>query len=307
MSMNQLEQVLNQLPHLQYLTLTLSGQQDLLDGYRWQILTNDLVLKSFSTSFWLEQKRWYTAYDGQCLFTTPRCIPNHIALPEQEQLLTISTDDSSICDSITKLTLNTDSFIGMHRFRYVKTLDLQCSPSMELFTSIVDQNRVECLSIFTLEDLFKFLPLESAWPNLSRLSIRQTIKIKSIMSFRGQQLKSIRRLELSLVNEHGNYMIEELCRLFPSVEHLCMLRLTSTNMMIHSIDSFQYLSSASFYTDSSFSKRESLCCRNPTLFINKSHRLTNNEATCRVYHTINSQMSLLIYWTIELKVGIVQV
>ncbi|CAF4043322.1 unnamed protein product, partial [Rotaria sp. Silwood2] len=72
---------------------------DIISGYQWKYLVSHLqtfdfrfylshksdekILDSFRSSFWLEQKQWFVAYDDcqslPCLFTVPRFAPKSIS------------------------------------------------------------------------------------------------------------------------------------------------------------------------------------------------------------------------------------
>ncbi|CAF4378223.1 unnamed protein product, partial [Rotaria sp. Silwood2] len=97
---------------------------DIISGYQWKYLVSHLqtfdfrfylshksdekILDSVRSSFWLEQKQWFVAYDDcqslPCLFTVPRFAPKSIIYSSDYR--TPSCTSSNICldefvDSIT--------------------------------------------------------------------------------------------------------------------------------------------------------------------------------------------------------------
>jgi hypothetical protein len=81
--MNNMECFLSHLSSLKHVQLDLIGNNDLADGYRWQMLTTNWTtfifkfhlelisdyetLISFQTLFWLEEKHWFVTYTDSCL------------------------------------------------------------------------------------------------------------------------------------------------------------------------------------------------------------------------------------------------
>ncbi len=93
--MIQMEQFLPKLPRLKHLELILTGDEDLIDGYRWEILTYFFTtfnfkfninsyfprLDSFRTSFWLKEKHWFIASNSNSIFSIPHFCPSEIFFP----------------------------------------------------------------------------------------------------------------------------------------------------------------------------------------------------------------------------------
>jgi hypothetical protein len=94
------------------------------------------------------------------------------------------------------------------------------------------------------------------------------------------------------------YIIEELFRLFPFVQHLKNNDyIQSEQTMIRLIDGFQYLLHASFHQSTLYNNNESIFCQNPNIIIQHSRRLTSDNFTCRIYHS--SDNNLLYNWWID--------
>jgi hypothetical protein len=105
--MDQMEQFLPKLPHLKHLELILTGDEDLIDGYRWEILTNFfttfsfkfnvnsyfLRLDSFRTSFWLKEKCWYVGCHDSCVFSVPYFFVVHVDIDKW----TYNRSGTSLC------------------------------------------------------------------------------------------------------------------------------------------------------------------------------------------------------------------
>jgi hypothetical protein len=89
-----MEYLLSNLTYLQHLQLELLGSQDLFDGDRWQIFTQNLisfnfkfngyynlnrnVLESYRTSYRIEEKQWFVGYHNNSIFSIPYFAPNYI-------------------------------------------------------------------------------------------------------------------------------------------------------------------------------------------------------------------------------------
>ena len=315
-SMNQLEQLLVQLLHLRSLKLVVSGGNDLLDGYRWQSLTTALKvfhfqfhllnsspsarLPSFATPYWIEEKRWFVSCNGQYLFSTPDSIPAHISLPDQTHLWSTSADVTHICDQVTELTLSRPYTASLHSFPHVTSLKLDAQISASICSLTIDINRLVRLSIPFFDNLLGFFPLESKLPRLTELEITQPVNVKSLSPFRSHRLKQIHHLQIVVASDDGDYLVEELMRLFPSLTNLIYVsRELTMRMMIRLVDSLDMLSDAVFYTDVSFCTNETSFCRRPDLFLQSSPMRQRKQWTCQVQHTINSRLPILISWTAD--------
>ena len=291
------------------------GQMDLLDGYRWQSITSRLMsfdfkvkfpnpieieqsVISFSTEYWLKEKYWFVVSNGQQIFTIPYFLPDSIDLSEQN-----SSTYPFNHDKISKLILRSHMFRHHYRYNSVKYLELHCSLSWKMYQSIFDSNRLVSLSIDSFDQLRPFLPFGSYLPHLTELSINQQIIIDSIMSDRDYTWKRLRQLKLCTIYDNDRYILEKLFRLFPSIESLVYVsRELTTKLMIHMVNGFENLLTASFHTDATFTLKENESCRNPDLFIDRLGRFTRESINCRVYHTINSRLSLNIDWHIHKQV-----
>ena len=311
-SMDQLEQLLIGLTHLKRLILELCGERDLLDARRWETLTTGLRsftfkfylsstidhadLRFFSTPYWTEEKRWYVARYGRCVFSGVSFVPDRISLPEDDLLISSASDSNLICSRATKLNLNAGAIDSKQYFPRVTTLELTCSISSTTITKMIDMRRIVRMDIIFLDLLLPFLPLKSNLPHLTTLHVEQSVTVETVLRLRVHRLSQIRDLKICEANEHVDYMTEELLHIFPSVEHFhYSSRNLSARTMLRFVHGFAKLCDASFSADTTFRIRERKMLQNPDLFVHK-------HATCRIHYTINSRLPFLISWSLNPQV-----
>jgi hypothetical protein len=314
-----MQQLLSQFPHLKYLELKASVLIDLADGYEWQILAMSLItfyfkfnvsylhgddiLNSFRTPFWLEEKRWYVACHREYLFSVPHFTPDHIDSVNLSDFYSTAPDHFIIYNHLNKFTVDTILINHNHRFTHIKTLVIRFSTSLQILESVIDLNQVEHLIVSSLDCLFKLIPLERAMPQLYKLTVTKGITIGMIKQNQHNRFEQIRKLEISISEKEIDYIIEELFRLFPCMQHLIYKSpIRSKQIMVHFIDRFTYLLNASFFTDSSFSVTESRFCRDSNTIIQHSRRLIKNKFTCQIYHSSIDNLSYDIHWWMEPQV-----
>jgi hypothetical protein len=151
--MDQMECFLSNLPHLRHLQLDMKGQTDLVDGYRWEILSTDLItfnfnfnievdragsiLDSFRSQFWLVTKRWYVVYDNKYLFTVPFFARNEVVVPYYPPIYSTTPDDSIFYNNIKKIIVFEPRNVTLHHLHNLEQLDIQCSIYPKSFFSVV--------------------------------------------------------------------------------------------------------------------------------------------------------------------------
>ena len=319
--MDQLDQMLVGLTHLKSLTLDVLGHTDLLDARRWETLTTGLRsftfkfylsdrtdpagLRFFSTPYWTEEKRWYVARYGRCVFSGASFLPDHFSLPKDDRRISTASHINLICSRATKLTLNTDRLVRGHRFPCVTTLELTCSISSTTITKMIDMRRIVRLDISSLVLILPFLPLQSSLPHLTKLCVEQSVTAETAILFRGQQLKQIRELRIRVADEHNDYITEELLRIFPSVTNLTYIsRALSVEAMMHVVERMTQLRNTRFYSGSSFMSREQRFCTNPDLFLQESGRFNGKHISCRVFGVARALMPCGISWKIDQHIPI---
>jgi hypothetical protein len=301
-TMDQIESFLSNLPLLKHLELDIKGQIDLVDGYRWQILTNNFItfnfkfnvkldrvesiLDSFRTNFWLWNKCWYVAYDNEYLFTVPHFVPKHVGVPYYPPTSSTTSDDTIYYDHIESVSIFEPRRSTLHRFRHLKELYNRCSISPKLFLSEVDLSRLEHLTLSSLDHIRSFILYLNAMPCLSKLSINGYLTTDFIEDLKDYQTEQIRILEIDNLTKDISYIIEGLIRLFPRIERLYISTIISKKDMIRLIDGFQYLSNASFTIKSSSIEKVQNWFLKPELSIRGARRLKNGTFTCR-YHRLS--------------------
>jgi hypothetical protein len=128
--MNKIKQLLLQLPRLQHLELQGRLRKDVADGYQWEVLTHSLTTfnlkfnvsrvdiskthSSFSTPFWLEEKRWFIAHDYYSLFSIPYFAPNEIDISMPLCIFSTAPNITYLYNNVNKITIKAAEII---RFR----------------------------------------------------------------------------------------------------------------------------------------------------------------------------------------------
>jgi hypothetical protein len=303
--MNDMERFLSELPYLKHLELKSNALSDIANGYQWQNLTTSLItfhfkfnlsltnidvtLYSFRTPFWLEEKRWYVAFRNECLFSLPHFTPIQMDSRNLSDLHSTLPDHSVIFNLLKEFTITTDPFYNLPRLTHIKTLILDYPRSLKILESVIDLNQVEHLTLLSLDYLLIFLPLKCTMSQLYKLTIKNSLTIDVIKRIRSYRFEQILQLEISISDEHNDYIIEELFYLFPSIQHLIYKSsIQSKQTMIRFINGFQHLSNASFSVHSD----------RLSTFSQDIH----SNLTCRIYYSsiINFYN---IYWWIEERVS----
>jgi hypothetical protein len=254
-----------------HLNVDIEEAMDIIDGNQWKYSVSHLqrfdfrfylsqipskqILDSFRTPFWLEQKRWFVAFDdcqsSPCLFTVPRFAP---------KTAIYSLNYHSIPCTSSELYLD----------QFVHTLNL---PVLRPLTH--DFTNVTSLVLETNEniDRDKVLPFLQL-PHLHSLSLNNLSLLVVLSS--ELALKSIRILNVKTTVSKSN--AEQICVIFPQVERLCVT-IDDNDTMLSLIDGLKYLSISKF-----------ICCHLSSMgiltrewFQEHSSRLkTNDHFTYRI-------------------------
>jgi hypothetical protein len=314
--MNEMKQLLLQLPRLQHLELKGRLRKDVADGYQWEVLTHSLITfnfkftvshvdpirtrSSFCTPFWLEEKRWFIAHDYFSLFSIPYFAPNEIDISEPPNICFTAPNITYLYNNVNKITIKAAEIKHNHYFTHVQTLELECrgTISLEKIQLALDLNCVEHLIVSSVDNLLVFMPLKSTMPQLYKLTFHYCNIADGFEQTTHYQFEQILTLELRYVGMFTDYIIEELFRLFPSVQHLEIEHdICLEEIMIHSIDGFKHLSNASFRKIISRVDLESNLCQNVNTIIPQPQKLTSENFIARVY---DSSYNRLIYnWWID--------
>ncbi|CAF3819929.1 unnamed protein product [Rotaria sp. Silwood1] len=312
LTMYQMEQFLPHLPHLKHFHFVFQAYAtaEICDGYRWQLLTSSLItfnfkfhaslvlseqtLDSFRSTFWLEEKRWFVAYQEHYLFSIPYFAPSDAAIPYKSSVYFTAPDNSVIYDHVTKVVVTKVPIQISVRFSYIKVLELRCSISLETLLSIVNLSKVEHLTVSSYEYI-SLMAFIRAMPSLHSLSIEHCSKFNLIEEMQGNQIEQIRILQISYYPDRTDHFIEQMCRCFPSVEHLIVPCIVSRSAMIRCIDGFKKLSSASFSIYDLSKKNVQKYNNNPDSIISESRRLIHGAYTLRYNHMFEATSTVYLW------------
>jgi hypothetical protein len=211
----------------------------------------------------------------------PYFIPKRVVVPYYPPISSTTLDDTFFYDHIKSVTIFEPRRSTLSRFRHLKELNIRCSISPKFFLSEVDLSRLEHLTLSSLDNIRSFILYLNAMPCLSKLSINGYLTRDFIEDLKDDRTEQIRTLEIDTLTKNISYIIEELIRLFPRIEHLYISTIISKNDMIRLIDGFQYLSNASLIIKSSFVEKVQNWFLKPDLSIRGVRRLKNGTFTCR--------------------------
>ncbi|UJR24550.1 hypothetical protein I4U23_005925 [Adineta vaga] len=300
-SMNQMEQFLSKFSCLKYLRLILKGKDDLVDGYRWEMLTNSLVtfnfyfdighpviLNSFHNFYWLEDKHWHVRYQDGIVFTTPYFYLIHMNIVDQKYQLY----SKMAIKYVTSMTIYDIPKGLCSYFTHIKKLSLTDSFLRQQISPLLSFEHVESLSLISFNDLLEFQPYETTLPKLSKLIIKDAIKFVDIIQMKTTQIKQIQILKVTI--EHEDLILEGLFFCFPLIKYLQLSfqKSTSGNNIIHTIDTFIYTSK--FSISSPDDKLDF------SYVVKNSKRLQPSEFTYRVKQS-NRPQSIVCHWWIVPK------
>ncbi|CAF1040550.1 unnamed protein product [Adineta steineri] len=308
--MDQMERFLPNLSHLKYLTLHIKGSVDLADGYRWQNLSKNFnifsfkfkvnienieqMLNTFRTSFWLEEKCWYVAYDLLYLFSVPQYGPKHVFNDYNPQYFTVP-NQTFLYRNTTEVIIRRFAFSNIHIFDHVEALHFLYNNSQNRPLTILntqqrqdfEPNWLNCIQLLPF-DLRKM-------PRRYKLSFTVDLTQNFIDQFRGKRYENIRSLEIFTSTKITRFIIEDILHIFPHVECLQISKINSISDMIRLIDGFKYLSNASFTIKSKFTENERNWFQNPELSIRRVRRLSNTNFTCRFYREFRHASSCTVH------------
>ena len=206
---------------------------------------------------------------------------------------------SYIFKHIAAVTMRSHLFTPNCYFSNVDTLDIRYFASPKLIASTLDPYRIKHLGLIYIDQLAEFLPLEVIFPQLFELSIHRSVTINMIEQIRTSRFRQIRRLKLSITDEYRDYILEELFRLFPSVQDFFYdLPIASEQSMFRCIDGFEHLKHASFCVNPPLADMMSDFHQNINLKSQYSLILRKINLICRVYKPREVTAIHKIYWWI---------
>ncbi|CAF4689568.1 unnamed protein product [Rotaria sp. Silwood1] len=339
MSMVDIEEFLLKLPYLKHLELQINGNLvDLCNGERWSILTKYLItfnfnfttkhdivnfpyllINSFCSSFWLEEKQWFIAYNNRPshLFTVPRFADKSAYYSTFSSFrlpiyTTITSDQSLFYDCINELTISKSlqEPIPDYRFTHVKILSLSNSNVFNRLQFIVDLTQVYCLKLFYTVSIND---LECLFPNL--LPRVYQLHLQTLPIGRQQQINNIEQIRI--LHIHRVSCASRLCQLFSHLERIHIARVESYRevcyILKHLKSSLSFVSlnwsldinaQESFRLMQDWLKRESVDCQNGLNFTYRCH----NRYYPTIHLWINSDnkqlphVSITSIWKCELPI-----
>lgn len=269
MTMTNMERLMSRLVRLKSLELHGRGGEDLVNGQRWQTITNHLQtfnfmiglssgisvdnLDSFRSPFWLIEKKWYVAYNtSDFLFTVPYFARTRGDEKFQPPILSTVPDPNIFHQCITRLTLSRSVFEIKQRFPQVDVLVLSTPIVFSLIEEIVDLNRIQRLILSSTTNFDGISFLISSLPNLHRISLIDNIK-SYLKQLHEGSFPKIQSLEigsfysLTATSPTSNrYDLKQLAMIFPRVKHLHIRHRCSTRKILGFIHRFTQLNNASF-------------------------------------------------------------
>ncbi|CAF1040046.1 unnamed protein product [Adineta steineri] len=281
-TLDELEIIVRNAPQLQSLNIclefdTLKSDVSLISSHLTQLnltinkLTSiNETFRSFQTPFWLEEKRWFVAYQNKWLYSIHH---SHInVMNDFSQTSTFSTAPNVIVERnpVHKLSKTQHLYISLNRDK------LWFNPSDY---KLADIREIEITSETT--------------------DILRQIK--------DYQFKQIHKLDITIFKEPKNPldMFEQLLYLFPCIEHLTIYALADITIdhMLFIIEKFKHLRNVSF-CDRCSSSTETVIYDNQKLISQITWRLTDDNFTCRIFNSPAHSESYGIHWWIGPEVSV---
>ncbi|UJR29523.1 hypothetical protein I4U23_010740 [Adineta vaga] len=249
--LSSISQFLPKLINLKHFEIDVQNASHVPNGQQWEVLVSHLFIfdfrftiyekatniyekqfQSFRSSFWLEQKRWFVAYDNQIssysIFTVPRFAPIDINFYSNYQLL--CTLSNFPFDQYVRSINISRILLDINRFTKLTTLNLKGKSDFD--------NNLSTLS---------FANLLNQLPHIHSLSFQgrwSTYYIPDNIIF--EQIRSLTaRHTFDECNNKLFFPLKQLCRVYPRLERLC-ISIHNSNEMLDLIDGLKYLSIAKF-------------------------------------------------------------
>lgn len=307
--MDEIAQFLENFPNLTHFELKdVFGFADrsLIDGFRWERIAQSFStfnfkfsmketlternLDSFRTRFWIEEKRWFVACQGRCLFTVSL---SDFGLPNMNltcmKSLYSTVPNNAILYQPRYLILHRPSSNNQFRFTSIQNLRSDWFASVQVLPSIIDLNQIQYL---TVSDTSRSLleNISSHMPKLHTLRFEANkvdgdIPDQSDLS--GLQLKQIRTLQFYIEKDlkKSIYDLEIISHSFPSVEHISIWPIKSRSDIVYIIGLFKQLSSISFVIHQSVDKTKRSSEFDSQIILNDIKQYLHCNAICRTNFT----------------------
>lgn len=190
---------------LKRLTLTINGLTDLADGFRWEKLSAEYttfnikikvhisniqqILGPFSTSFWLEEKRWYIAYDYGYLFSVPKFVPNSVHDDSYNPQHFTAPDKMLLYNSITSLIISQFPILDTDRFGHVEMLEFRRHASNDFMSILLNIVREQYTTLSPSNSIQLLLSHLHQTSRCHKLKINADIIPYLINKLSGEQFK----------------------------------------------------------------------------------------------------------------------
>ena len=244
-----MQSFLNCFPCLIHFEIECRSDLDLCDGHQWELFLQEKftrlktfyfkfqlksstslntielqnILRSFSSLFWLVEKRWFMAIEwGQRLiYSIPRFSCESADPNFRPPIHQTSLDDSIYYDHINALAIWGES---NHRFRNVKEVWLVDNPSKINLEMLIDLNRVERLIFVSSENDFLIEILISFCSKMKNLNFLKFSSIPVSFNQYDEEERVFRQVRsIELMKELKSFSsIITLSKLFPEIERLNM-------------------------------------------------------------------------------------
>ena len=319
--MDQLEQMMAQLPRLRHLELISRCDNDVIDGTRWEAWAKDLrtfkfsfhtagiiqpqQMDSFRTPFWLDHKKWFVAYTKNRFFSvlqpTAMKVDFNFKLPQH----TTAIDKSIFYQHIHYLTLNEDVHCLNGHFPHVHTMVLEDPLPLATIRKVVDLRRIGDLTLSSSIENFPIETLLNEMPNLHALSILYDVDhfLKQICDKMPERIRTLRIRQMNSLTSNDGASIRHVSTIFPHLESLHVNCLCSTEQILDFLRAFKRLIRASFcYIRWDSDKDKEQCRLNIQSNLDHMRRIHGLNCTyrldsTRIYFWILSQSNQRPAWS----------
>lgn len=260
--MNDIEQILSNLPQLRHLELIAKCNNDVVNGERWQMILKSVItfkfmfdlsadlqsedIDSFRTAFWLGEKCWYVGGNKRSLFSVPDFIDKKVCNDFLPPVYSTVSDDTIFYDCINSFELTGMPNHISNSHPNVQTLVISCLISPSTIISLINFEKIQHLIINVAEEDFSYSSFIDRMPNLRKISITYNIK-DFLEQVHQKMVEKVQILEIgNRYEESENYNMDELSNVFSNIKHLHINHVCSTTQIFDFLDRFKRLSNASF-------------------------------------------------------------
>ncbi|CAF1156241.1 unnamed protein product [Rotaria sordida] len=251
-TLNELEEVLSQLPRLTHLDIKGAGDIDLANGQQWEdflhatygnqliefdfcftiwsytSMDTDQILEQFSRPYWLNRIRpWYISYnDRGLIYTVPRYAST---CSRSDTILTCQTttkDKRLFSNTINQLIIHNPTIISEYYFNYVDFLRISndaIDSTTDNISSIVNLSRIKQFEISTTIPYGLLNRMDNLY-HLSLININSLVlslhKVNWHLKF--EQIRVLDIIYNSRNHRYTDVRPEVLCPMFPNVMRLSM-------------------------------------------------------------------------------------